>query len=341
MNAPLKHQNPTNILVIHDGRKGHLNPSLAIAEILSEQSILETIQFHLPNRISKKTISLLKKLSHFPFIFQTIGQIFFKIIPREIHDTQLIICSGMPNLIYAAFLAKKFNIPLVYSGGSRKFNTTLIDWIVSSGTEKNIPNQIIIPVGATLAKFSAIRNIVPLAEASLLLGGPTAEYPFEIQHFKTMIQNFSQFCTVHQLQGNIVVSRRTPIFSQTLLNWIYNQSLRIITPEQDITVCEILQRSQYAFVSADSDTMLSEALHSGRTVITVGLDYLSKSFFDPLIQLQYLQRKTIEDLHTAVEQPSPLQREMTATPILDTLKPLLKTQMQSKMYRTESLEHFA
>lgn len=340
INTTLQHL--PNILVIHDGRKGHLNPSLAIAEMISEQHPFNTISFQLPIQLNKKLVSILKKLSHFPQIFQIIGQIFFKFQPQGIENTKLIVCSGMPNLIYAAYLSRKYHIPLLYSGGTRKFNTALINWIVASVPENNACTQIIVPVGPTLAQFSTIRNTLPLQEASLLLGGATEEYPFNQQHISTIIENFTQFCQQHHLQGNIVTSRRTAPFSENMQQWMTQQQLRLITPMQNIAVCDILQRSQYAFVTSDSDTMLSEALHTGRTVISVGLNYTTASFFDPLIAQHYLQRKTCEDLHTAIELPSPLMRNAIAQPILNALNPILKNSvLQNTAHSLHSIQHFA
>ena len=331
-----------NILVIHDGRKGHLNPSLAIAEMISEQHPFNTTSFQLPIQMNKKLISVLKKLSHFPKIFQIVAQVFFKVEPQGIENTKLIICSGMPNLIYAAYLSRKYQIPLLYSGGTRKFNTALINWIVASVAESNACTQIIVPVGPTLAQFAAIRNTQPLQEASLLLGGATEEYPFNAQHMSTMIENFTQFCRKHDLQGNIVTSRRTAPFALNIQQSISQQQLHLITPTQNIAVCDILQRSQYVFVTADSDTMLSEALHTGRTVISVDLNETTPSFFDPLIAQHYLQRKTIENLHTAIKMPSPLMRNAIAQPILNTLNPMLKNSiLQNTAHSPNAIQHFA
>lgn len=312
---------PKNILIIHDDRTGHLNPCLGVAEILQTKlSYSEVTKFKTPVDLPKPLISFFKRVSNFPIIFKFLVNLVFKNIPVDAKNTSVIICSGMPNLIYAVYIAKKFNIPLIYVGGLRKFNPLLIDWVITVDYEKNVSNQINIPLGVTLSKFSNIANQPSNKEACLLIGGPTEEYPFTPYNYEILIQQFIQFVKNKKITGNVVLSRRTPKLTMKCLNMIKKNKISLIGVEDPISIIDIMKLSDYIFITEDSATMFSEAMQTKRAIISICLDMNYKNkFIKNLAEKKFLQQRLFNDLTDIEYLQSPFSRSDIEQPILDQL----------------------
>ena len=314
---------PAAVLIIHDERKGHLHPAMAVAEILEQQYALKSIAFRLPITLKKSMISMMKKLSYFPFLFQLFGKLCFKTQPTHPEQYQAIVCSGMPNLIYAAWLARQWNIPLIYAGGTRKFNPGLIDRIICTVPEQHHAEQIIVPTCPVLKKFSNLSAIAPQAQACLLLGGPTREYAFSLEDYQSLIEHFHQFCLQHHFRGKVVMSRRTPNLPDH--TGIRFPQIDLIPVDADITIDSIMLNSQFIFVTADSVSMLSEALQTGRSVISVHLPQQAYCFYDDLLKIGYLQSVSLDQLDTVIDLPCPIHRNMMLEPIIYSMNTLFKS----------------
>lgn len=298
MHSISKH-NRSKVLVIHDNRIGHLNPSLAVAEMIEKRFYLHPEQFAIPT-LPKRTVSIFKKLSHFPRLFNALGRLYFKFLPKSLEYTDVIVCSGMPNLIYGAYLSQRFNIPLIYAGGTRKFNWRLINWTITTIPEKHTGRQIIIPTGAVPSKITRLAHIPSEHEACLLIGGPTHEYPFTAQDFSKMIAEFSKFVDQRKMKATVVISRRTPALSVESIQLLETKHIELVCPSSKTSICDVLKRSEYIFVTEDSATMLSESIQTGRIVISVCRE---DSVADEMIQgyqeHQLIQRKSISKLTEA------------------------------------------
>ena len=332
---------PAAVLIIHDERKGHLHPAMAVAEILEQQYALKPIAFRLPITLKKTMISMMKKLSYFPFMFQLFGKLLFKIQPPHPEQYQAIVCSGMPNLIYAAWLARQWNIPLIYAGGTRKFNPELIDRIICTVPEQHHAEQIIIPTCPVLKKFSNVSAIVPQAQACLLLGGPTREYAFSLDDYQNLIEHFHQFCLQHHFRGKVVMSRRTPNLPDDIV--MRFPQIDLIPMDANIAIDSIMLNSQFIFVTADSVSMLSEALQTGRSVISVHLPQQAYCFYDDLLKIGYLQSVSLDQLDTVIDLPCPINRNMSVEPILHGLEALFKPSPEhdKKLHRLKAEKRLA
>ena len=85
------------VLLIHDQRAGHLNPSLGVYDNL-ETAYSTTLYKIVTPTLKKWQISLLKKISWYPRLFDLFTALFFKKNYLN-QNINCIICSGMPNLI--------------------------------------------------------------------------------------------------------------------------------------------------------------------------------------------------------------------------------------------------
>lgn len=295
MNTPFN-RDRNKVLVIHDNRVGHLNPSIAVSEMIEKRFFLQAELFQIPF-LSKHLVSLFKKLSNFPRLYTAAARLIFKFPTPNLEHTDVIVCSGMPNLIYAAYLSQRFNIPLIYAGGTRKFNWRLIDWTITTIPENHAGRQIIIPTGAVPSKITSLVNIPSNHEACLLIGGPTHEYPFTELDFIQMIENFVQFSELHKFKATVVCSRRTPTLTSETISYLQSKNIELVCPQSSTSICDVFKRSEFIFVTEDSATMLSESIQTGRVVISVCReDSKTDAIIQGYLDHQFIQRKTISQL---------------------------------------------
>ena len=282
----------SQILVVHDGHTGHLNPSLAIGEILEQQfrNSYETLK--VPVNLGNSMVSLLKRLSWFPRLFRVMAKLIFGAAPVHIAQYRLIVCSGMSNLLYSAYLSQEFDIPLAFSGDIGSFNEHLIHWTISALAQPTQVEQIILPTLPVRKKFIELRAQPHCGEASLLLGGPTHEYPFTQADYLNIIRHFDFFVQAYNIQGYIVCSRRTPAFNSRIKKYLKTSALKFVSINDTTPIEHLVARSKYIFVTEDSSTMLSEAIQSGRIVRSVCLNpehnnlLIEKYLHNHLIQRQ-------------------------------------------------------
>ena len=328
-----------SVLVIHDDRKGHLNPSLAVAEIIQEKYSCQFQKYLFSQHLNKKLISLFKKISHFPYLFKLLGKLIFKVEPQNIKDIEVIICSGMPNLIYAAYLAHRYNILLLYVGNLRGFNDQLIDFSITALPQNVNCKQIILNTPPVSAKFSSA-TIQPNHQAVLLLGGSTKEYPLSKQQFTEIITHFVHFTQTKQLEGTIICSRRTPELSEKVRSLVLAQNIKIIDAQQNIEIYEQMIQSKFIFVTEDSITMLSEAIHTGAIVTSICLDELETTdLIEKYLDKKYIQRKSIQHLGQISEHYSSFNRTELTQTLIQQLAPFYhhghfkKNELEAKKHK--------
>lgn len=256
-----------SVLVVHDNRAGHLNPSLGVYDALSEAYETQLVKLERPS-IKKWQISLLKKISYYPSLFLFFSDLFFgSSQPKQQYDC--IICSGMPNLLFSIYLSKKMSIPLFYAGDLRKVNSALVTCTITALKQNILGDQIVLATPPVKKVFSDLQNIpAQQNQALLILGGITDEHPFKYDDFSTIIQNFITLCEKHQLNGAITTSRRTPDLSTewnkvTSLPFI---SLHLVDDKHALPISELMKQANYIFVTEDSTSMIAEAIQSGRFI---------------------------------------------------------------------------
>ena len=286
-----------SILLIHDDRAGHLNPSLGICDQIEDGFHTKISKIKTPY-LKKWAISLLKKLSWYPSFFDILAQIAYKNASIQ-QNYDFIICSGMPNLLHAIYLSRKYNLPIYYAGDTRKINDALIQTTITALPQNIKTQQVILMTPPVKKIFTQLQNdTLDLNSALLVLGGPTTEHPFEKADYENMIDKFIQLCEKQNLTAYITNSRRTPELEQTwkTLQDHPNLQLHLINNPCAKKFHELIHLSSYIFVTEDSTSMLAEAIQSGRFVSSI---YMKTSVFEPLNQ-KYLKeglmsRQNLED----------------------------------------------
>ncbi len=285
------------VLLIHDQRAGHLNPSLGVYDCL-ETAYATTLNKAETPDIKKWQISLLKKLSWYPYLFDLCSPILFKdLLPEQ--NIDCIICSGMPNLLYGLAISRKLKVPIFYAGDLRQVNGQLVNCTITALEQTTNSDQVVLTTPPVKKDFFTLQqDQLDQTTALLVLGGPTDEHPFSSEDFEKMIEKFIAFCAQNQLKGLITNSRRTPnledYFQKTPIP--SNIQLHLVQTENALSLVQLIQQSSYIFVTEDSTSMLAETIQSGRLVSSI---YSSKSILEPLnrkyLQCNLMQRQNLTE----------------------------------------------
>lgn len=285
------------VLLIHDKRAGHLNPSLGVYDCLQTMYTTTLDKLETPN-IKKWQISFLKKLSWYPHLFDLCSAIFFKAFQPKL-NTDCIICSGMPNLLYGIFVSRQLKVPLFYAGDLRKVNGRLVNCTITALEQNTASDQVLLTTPPVKKDFFTLQqDQLDQTTALLILGGSTDEHPFAYDDFEKIIDKFIIFCTENQLKGLITNSRRTPnldsYFQKT--NIPENIQLHLVQTKNALSLVQLIQQATYIFVTEDSTSMLAETIQSGRFICSI---YSDKSILEPLnskyLQHKLMQRQNLKD----------------------------------------------
>lgn len=291
------------VLLIHDQRAGHLNPSLGVYDCL-ETAYTTTLDTTETPIIKKWQISLLKKLSWYPPLFDLCSAIFFKNIQSQ-QNIDCIICSGMPNLLYGIFVSRRLKVPLFYAGDLRKVNGQLVNCTITALEQNTASDQVVLATPPVKKDFINLQqDQLDQTTALLILGGPTDEHPFTYHDFEKIIDKFIAFCTQNQLKGLITNSRRTldldRYFQKTDIP--ENIQLHLVQTKNALSLVQLIQQATYIFVTEDSTSMLAETIQSGRFICSI---YSSESVLEPLNQ-KYLQHKLMQRQNLAEDFQRPV-----------------------------------
>jgi hypothetical protein len=314
----MKSKPSLSVLLIHDYRAGHLNPSLGVYNCLETAYTTTLNKVETPS-IKKWQISLLKKFSWYPHLFDLCSAIFFKGFQAK-QNIDCIICSGMPNLLYGIFISRRLKIPLFYAGDLRKINGRLINCTITALEQNTTSDQVVLTTPPVKKDFFTLQqDQLDQTTALLILGGPTDEHPFTYNDFEKIIDKFIAFCIKNQLKGLITNSRRTPnlecYFQKTNIPELIQ--LHLVQTENALSLVQLIQQATYIFVTEDSTSMLAETIQSGRFICSI---YSSKSILEPLNQ-KYLQHKLLQRQNIAEDFQRP---EYKNTQDLDLTRPIVQ-----------------
>ena len=306
------------VLLIHDQRAGHLNPSLGVYDCLETAYTTTLDKVETPS-IKKWQISMLKKLSWYPPLFDFCSTIFFKKFQSK-QNIDCIICSGMPNLLYGIFVSRRLKVPLFYAGDLRKVNGQLVNCTITALEQNTASDQVVLATPPVKKDFINLQqDQLDQTTALLILGGPTDEHPFTYDDFEKIIDKFIAFCTQNQLKGLITNSRRTPnldrYFQKTKIP--ENIQLHLVQTKNALSLVQLIKQATYIFVTEDSTSMLAETIQSGRFICSI---YNSKSILEPLNQ-KYLQHKLMQRQNLAADFQHP---DCKNTQTLDLTRPIVQ-----------------
>ena len=329
---------PLNILALSDGKTGHLKQSLGLVDLiktkvgdtagvyLKEDFILDICYkspFHQKILWAAAPFLLIKKEKAFSFL----GKFLTPETMRQLEDCEehvlhpdWIVSAGSSLLPVQIVLQKRFGnkaiIIMKPSGFYGRYPWDLVIQPLHDGKsdKKNVVTTELAlggPSPETLMHFSEpVKSELSLGEKrgiSLFVGGNAPGYQFSKEKFKNIMDSLQKFSTTHSAPYFVTTSRRTPKGIISLIKEICDRDplckfLVIPTEEDEPNTVEImLGLSHTALITEESVSMISEALQSGRHVVSLSvgkrpLKGKKRRFTGFLQSRSWIHRGTAEDL---------------------------------------------
>lgn len=293
-----------SVLILNDGKPGHLNQSLAVANIIQkyredkgyhpENTRCEIIDVKYKNKFLRPPLAFCSNFSNSNC--QGCMRCIKFCLPPESYQrlmssyADIVISCGASTAPLNVFLTKELNAKnIVIMKPSlvslKKFNLAIIPRHDRPKGQRNIlvtvgsPNRI----GEELIQKEALRfsSFVDQAKPlrlGLLLGGDNPDYKMGLDLIKNLISQIKAISKKLDLEILATTSRRTPRDVELLLKEeltkLPNCKLLVIANEKNIdgTIPAILGLCKVILVSGESISMISEAASSGKSVVVFALD---------------------------------------------------------------------
>lgn len=277
------------ILILSDGKMGHLKQSLAVASWVEggESRVIPVNYSFFAARL------LLTLASYFPFKKQSFllkwllqAETFNSLFKRP---AKMIVSAGahtaVVNLFASEILSAKSAVIMKPPGGGQKrYNLRIIP---QHDSPKKLPNTVITVGAPTIIsqtllqkeseRLSKALELTDRKIASVFIGGNTSKYRLDPEKIFSLIETLKQFCESHHFDLLITTSRRTPKEADMALKQAFSiyphcKLLTIWRETPKDCVAGMLGLSEWVLVTEDSISMISEALNSGKKVIVLKMN---------------------------------------------------------------------
>lgn len=327
------------VLVLSDGRAGHLNQSLAIAAQIqkarsSQGYSLDDTKIVVADVRFKSGLSrMLLSIGAFFATWRCHGRMgcMRTCLSKESYDTLMksysdfVVSCGSGLAAVNVFMARENNaknIVIMNPGlaGLGKFSLAVIPRHDKPPTRKNIVMTTLAPnlidrdslrdQGAKLKQQIRIeKNTV----VGAMIGGDNPEFTLTKEAAGKVISGLVEFCKAHDADLLVTTSRRTPKEVEALFKERLGNSkmckLLVIANERNFegAVAGILGLCNIVVVSGESVSMVSEAIHSGKKVVVFDLEKRNKAVtkYDRVIagleREEYISRAMPPDLGAKLE----------------------------------------
>ena len=293
------------VLILNDGKAGHLNQSLAIAKAIQRA---RAAQGHKPDDTKIVTIDV-KYKNNFarPALAACAGLSSWRChgcmrcmklcLAEETYDALMkqycdfVISCGSSTAAVNVFMARENNAknvvvmkpsaPLALG----KFSLAVIPEHDNPPLRKNVVATAVAPnlIDEEVLKNDGEKlkkriNAFKGNAIGLFLGGDNPEFSLTEEIAGRIIDSLLKFCEIHDAELLVTTSRRTPLSVEDILKSRLKNSLRckllVIANENnfDEAVAGILSLSKVQVVSGESISMISEAINSGKPVVAFMLD---------------------------------------------------------------------
>lgn len=290
--------NKKHLLVLSDGKPGHFNQSLGIAEKVPGIEV-EYLELNFKNRggdILNRLIGILHRFFNLPgkFLKQILRLSLKKEDFKKLSNTEpnLIISTGSsmaaPNLFWGAIIgAKKITCGIPSLIGSPPFDLVFApankkppkkeNILVTMGTPHRLGQEKIEEEVFLWKERERLRGKIKNPCLGLVLGGPVRNLAMKKDFIKKMLREIEQFLKENDGEIIATTSRRTPDEVETLLQKELGGSplcrlLILASQEKKNPVPMMAGICDLLLVTEDSATMISELASCHQRVLVVGLE---------------------------------------------------------------------
>ncbi len=339
------------ILILSDGKMGHLKQSLAVASwieggksrvvpvnysFFAARLLLTLASYFSFKKMGKKTGSLLKWFLK--------SETFNSILNGP---AKMIISTGartaVANLFASEMLSAKSVVIMKPPGGGQKRYSLRI--IPQHDSPKKFPNTVTTVGAPTIISQAFLREesekLGPALElrdqerlqkiGSVFIGGDTSKYRFDLKKIFLLIEKLKELCESNNFDLLITTSRRTPKEADIALKQAFSiyphcKLLTIWRENPKDCVAGMLGLSKWVLVTEDSISMISDAANSGKKVIVLkmnkrgGLKKKQRHFIQALERGGHISIASVETLgEVVIHTLSALSNRTAVCPLQDRL----------------------
>lgn len=246
------------ILILSDGRMGHLNQSIALASHLGAQYQIIPVSF---------TCKACKFLSYVFDFFKIYTHVLFKQNASLPPHGDILVCAGSSTYYAAKVFARKLGIKSVCMmlPQNYRYDFDLIFAQEHDNPPKQ-PNIVPLPANFSFVRpkglFSSSRKSI-----GIIIGGNNAQFKIDSQYLKNQLNFIVEYFKDYEIA--VTTSPRTPQYIETLLE-SYPFSYRVIFSQNKINpIADFLHHCEMVFITMDSTSMISEASSYGNSFIEI------------------------------------------------------------------------
>lgn len=267
------------LLIISDGRAGHFNQSLAVAEAIKKIDEVEVKYIEVKVKKFGKyflrtllNTSLGKKLCK--------GAHFVKLIPLFYQGytwdqkPDIIISAGKDTSFLNALLALSNGSKNFFIGHPKKLDHHLFTAILTV-LDLGYDNQIILDVAPTRSYNGDLKEFAEKYDLdlkrqyyTLLIGGDGSGYHYTYEDIEQLITFVNT--TADKVKWLVTTSRRTPAaFEEKMAKEMKAECFIAFNKDPQKVVAGFLELSKVVFVTEESASMVSEGVASRKPVVTL------------------------------------------------------------------------
>lgn len=278
--------NNLQVWVLYDGKPGHLSQSLGLAQQLSRHldADIHTIQAKVAGPMRRLALGLCR----LPVIpARLIAALYRMSLPKQAPD--LIISFGGKVVPLNAALARRFSCANVLIGNRYGLRPALFNVLVNARSEA-LANQVVtqVPFCRQMNRQLNAQEQLDLQKLrlsdaecwTLLVGGDGSGYSYTEQDWLALVASMVQLAETHNIRWLVSTSRRTPQWMEQLLATPDVQKCAekvILFNRQQESIKPLLLAGKRLFVTADSLSMITEAISCDRPVVSVAPPHLDKA----------------------------------------------------------------
>jgi mitochondrial fission protein ELM1 len=278
------------ILIISDGKAGHVSSSKGMAQLIAQKIASEThiLDVGLRAKILRPVLRFLINSGGACRLSGLFGEAWIKLFYRGYRPMRadVVISAGGDTLYLNAYAGRCLDIPNFFCGSMRGVHPSLFRLIVHT-RRASLPNwraMAVLPIALDLekanqaaAEFSSGRLAGKRKNLwALMIGGKGNGYGFSDTHMVAMLEQCASLASQHGKTLLLTTSRRTGQSAETALAaWLAKH------PEAPITYAVLygqrpekiagafMRLAEVIFCSEESTSMISESVFCGRPVVTL------------------------------------------------------------------------
>jgi len=250
----------TQVLILSDGKPGHLNQSIAFARLLHCSFQVRQVAFR--NRLCKFLSYLFDRLGWRP------AGLF--IVASGTPRARLVVSAGSDTYYANRVIARAISarsVVLMWPAGYRSD----FDLVVAQQHDTPSPrdNLLVLPVNLSAPVAAGLVQNGPTGAPciAIIIGGPSKHFRFDLISFERQLHQIFRLFP----DGDFLVttSRRTPLAVEALLEKQQFRYRLLYSQCQDNPIADFLALADVLFITEDSTSMVSEAVCWGRAKVEI------------------------------------------------------------------------